>query len=173
LKVILDVLPEDSEVGLTSSVDGIFPDKPVLLVVTLDFLLPVRNEFTQDPDVFQLLHQSFVGKTHGINVDANGTFDPSSVRLLHTSPVLKGIGDKGIGRYGGDCLVKIAHFDRCQVDLFHVSVSTVFIHRNPVADADHVIGRQLKTAHKAQNGSAEYEEHNGRQCSDGSQEKSR
>ena len=101
------------------------------------------------PTMFlELGHLFLGGKGDGAHVYVDGTLYASAAALFHSAPVLEGVADKGIGRYGGYGHVPVLHLHRGEGHFYHGTVSTVLGHGNPITGAKHVVGRKLHTCHQ-------------------------
>ena len=147
-------------------------DAGVMLEVVLEIVaedVEVDHEFVFPLDAFEpaatlkLGHLLVGAERDGAHVDVYGTLDTAAAALLHAAPVLERVAHESIGRYGGDGLVPVAHLDGGEGHLLHIAVGPVLGHGDPVAGAQHVVGRELYACHETHDGVFEHEhEHGGR-----------
>ena len=141
--------------------------------VRLQVTLHVTAENPHIHNVFRqifLLCQSFFeepfrlfrcAEPHRGGVEQDGTFDTPSAAFAHAAPVLERIADQRVRRDRRDRLVEILHLDRGERNFGHVAVGAVFGHRDPVARAQHVVGRKLHAGHQSQDAVPENQHQHG------------
>ena len=83
---------------------------------------------------------------------AEGSFDPSTIALQHTPPVLERIRGQAIGGDGGEGFVPVLYNDRGQVDLGNQSIRTVFTEGDPISYPHYIVHSDLYTGDESQNG---------------------
>ena len=91
------------------------------------------------------------------DVDVDAALDAPSATLAHGVPVLERIAHQQVGRQGGHGVVPVAHLDGVERHLRHRAVHAIFGHLDPVAHLQHVVGRELYTAHEAHDGVLEHQ----------------
>ena len=106
----------------------------------------------------------------GVHVDKKGTLDAPPAVLPHAAPVLIRVAHQGIGRQGGDGLVEVLYLHRRERYFNHVSVGAILAHRNPVAGAQHVVGRKLNAGHQSENAVLEDQHHHRRRSTESGQD---
>ena len=160
VEIGLDVGAEDAEVGLLATVHDLARVDVVGLVVFEDVFF-----FLGDVVLYQrimLIFLQHLGRAvaNGVHVDVDAAGDASSTRLRHASPVGEGSRNQRVGRDGSDGVIPVLHLHRSEVDFLHSAVG--LSHHDPVADAEHVVDRQLYAAHKAFDRVLEDEQEHGR-----------
>src|SRR6187402_1309871 len=112
----------------------------------------------------------FFQKTNTVGFDHNMSLDASSVRIEHSSPVLKGVRNQTVSwnRSGG--IIKISNFYGSQIDFYHITIGSISIHCDPVANSYHVVYGYLNTGHKSQKSISKNQDNHCRNCSQNSQQ---
>jgi len=111
----------------------------------------------QQMEIPKPLNLRIIQESNTVHVNINGTFNPTSTRLFHPFPVIKGFRYQRISRNGGNGFVPVLYFDRIKADIDHIPVCIVFGHGDPVAHIDHLVGRKLDTGYKSQYGVFKYQ----------------
>ena len=87
-------------------------------------------------------------KMYAGRVNQHAAFDAAPARILHPFPVFKRIGNQCISGNSSDGFVPVLHFHSGQADINHVTVGTILRHFQPIANAEHLIGRELNSSHQ-------------------------
>ncbi len=146
-----------AEVGEVTAVDGATDGIAQLLVVAAQLLLLAAQIGGQQSGLLELQLLLRRQEAHTGHVDVDAALDAPATGLGHPLPVLEGVGDEGIGGDGGDGLVPVRHLDRGEADVGHLAIGAVFIHLQPVTDAQHAVGGELDPGHQAQDGVLEHQ----------------
>ena len=96
------------------------------------------------------------------HVDRHRTHHAAAARELHPAPVLERIGGEQVGRQHDDRIVPVADLHGRKRHLLHRAVRPVLRHGDPVADLQHVVGRELDARHESQDAVAEDQHDDGR-----------
>ena len=156
LEIEVQVVSEDPDVGLVQSVDFVFTGGDVVLpVILLDPLLGPGDVIFQQVDALVSLQHFGCAETDAGHVDIDRALDAAPSRGTHSFPVLERVAHQQVGREGDDRVVPVADFDRVERDLLHRAVGAVLGHADPVADFEHVVGRQLDARYETQDAVAE------------------
>ena len=102
-------------------------------------------------------HLLRVQKADGAGIDLQRALDAPPARLAHAAPVAVALAHQAPGGDGGDGLVKVLHLHGVQRNVDHVAVSAHLRHLYPVAQAQHVVGRQLHAGGERQDGVLEHQ----------------
>ncbi len=113
------------------------------------FLLDVLGDVC---DLGEALEHRRSAQLDRLHIDVNRSFDPTATRLGHAAPVLEGIRDQRIGRNRGDRLVPVLDLDGGQCNVDDITVRPVAGHFNPVPFGEHLVGGELDSRHKTQDG---------------------
>ena len=161
IEVRLQVVAEEAQIGRAVGEGLDFSELVVLPVLHhCPFLLHEAGHEGDGIDLQQLVDG--VVKADAVHVDVDGSLDAATARFLHATPVLESVADEGVGRDGGDGIVEVAHLDGVERHLDDCSVGAIFLHRDPVARAQHVVGRELYAGDEAEDRILEDQHQDGR-----------
>ena len=165
-----EVGAEDAEVRLAAAVDG---DRAVdlpLAVVGGQLRLLLVDVGGEEGDAAVSGQHLGGAEADAVHVDVDGSLDAPAARLLHAAPVLEGVADEGVGRYGGDGVVEVAHLDGVERHLDDRSVGAILLHGDPVARAQHIVGRELYAGDEAEDRVLEDQHEDGRRGAEAGEE---
>lgn len=100
----------------------------------------------------------------GSHIQIDIFIDPASATLLHPPPVLERVIDQRIGWNGRYRLIPIPDLYSVQRDFLDSTVGHSIGQLYPVADTQHIIGRELYPCHKSQNTVFEHQHQYSRRC---------
>lgn len=136
LEILLEVVAEDVEVDHE-------------LVLTLNSIEPSAT--------LKLGHLLLAAERDGTHVDVYGALDTASAALLHSTPVLERVAHKSVGWNRGNRLVPVLYLDGGERHLHHIAVGPILWHGDPVAWAQHVVGRELHSSHQTHDAVLEHQ----------------
>ena len=173
IKIADQVGAEDAEVCLPAAVDGDrVVDLPLVVIGGQLFLLLVDIS-GEERDAAVFGQHLWRAEADAVHVDVDGSLDAAAARFLHATPVLESVADEGVGRDGGDGIVEVAHLDGVERHLDDCSVGAIFLHRDPVARAQHVVGRELYAGDEAEDRILEDQHQDGRRGAESGEERDR
>lgn len=100
----------------------------------------------------ELLRFFGAAEFYGAYIYINCHHDPSSSRIHHTPPVLERSGDKGVGGNGNDRIIEILYFYGYKCYVYDDAVGDGVLNGDPIPGLYHIIGGELYSRYKSQNG---------------------
>ena len=164
MQIGVHVFSEDSKIGLIPTINEhrLIGTDP--FVVFIDHLLPVFYKGLDKLNFLEPLNIFRSEEFYRILFYIDGTFYSSSIRLLHSAPVLKRIRDQTIGRNGSVSVVPVLYSNGSQSYFSNESVCAKLAKGDPVANANRIIYRNLYAGDKSQDGIFKYQQHHRRNC---------
>ena len=136
----------------------------MLLVILLNLFFLVFNIFCQQ---LNLLNLSSIWSIELYTGHVNIYCPLDTSFLFHACPpVLEGIRNKSVCRYGGYGLVSVLNLDCIQSYFNNITIRSIFRHLYPIANSEHVICSELNTCNKTHDGVLENKSGNRCQSTD-------
>ncbi|CPJ25297.1 Uncharacterised protein [Bordetella pertussis] len=126
--------------------------------VLLGLQVVAQQHEALEPSALFLVHEAHAGR-----VQPQGALDAPPARLEHVAVVAVAFGKQLVGGHGGHRVVPVLHLDGMQRDVLDEAVGVDLRHLDPVADAQHVVGRELGAGHQRQQRVLEHQQQHRRQ----------
>ncbi len=150
LQVVRDVCAERAEIGQLAAVRRAVAGRTQRAVPLRDRIDLVFEIILQQRQAFETFDLVVRQKAHARRIDEQRALDAAAARLGHPAPVLVALGDQLPRRHRDDRVIEVRDLDGVQRDVDHRAVRAGRRHRDPVADPQHVVRRQLHAGDEAE-----------------------
>ena len=135
----IHISSKNTDIGQSSTVYKRTFINILFLIRYFNFCLPILNSFSNKLDLGKSLKHFGIAKLNTAEVYVNISFDSSTARQIHITPVFKRLIDQRVSWNSSNCIVKILHFNSSECDFNHITVCSVFGHLYPVFWSYHFI----------------------------------
>ena len=150
LQIAHQIGAEYPQIGLMQAVDlPLAGGDAVGGIISLDPLFGPVDVVAQQVDLAEVFQHLGRAEAHAGHVDRHRAHHAPPARELHGVPVRKGVGRQQVGRQHDQRIVPVADLHGRERHLLDRAVRAVLRDRDPVADLQHVVGRELDPRNEA------------------------